>query len=149
MPVIPDLNQAFKNSIKDDYKIFDNWETMLLEHITDNATVNFDDGTAARNVNTIEVPYCLQRQPSRRNGGSVPQLHERSVSIQKDAFDKFDTVIEVPKSFTNDEGELIVVQIRTNDVITRSKTTGERYRIQMLDNSTLETRWRLGCSRLG
>jgi len=144
----PSLDEAFKSSIKDDVQIFDNLEVMRIDHISDNATPDFATGTSIRNIVTYEVPNCLQRQPSLRDGPSVPQLHERSVSIQKDGFVKTDVVIEVPFTYVNDQDIEVEVRLRVGDTITRIQRGDIKYTVVMIDTATLETRWRLGCSRL-
>jgi hypothetical protein len=152
MPLFPPIDNWFRESIKDDIQIFDRREVMRLEHITDNATITKDvdgvwDGTTQRNKAILEIPNCLQRQPSLRDGSSVPQLHERSVAIQKDSFVKYDTVIEVPFTFIDENDVLVNVEVREGDTITRIQSDNETYRIMMVDKATLETRWRLGCSK--
>ena len=133
-----DLNTAFKESIEDDINIFDNLEELIIHHNADDASIDWATATSARTITHTTVANCLFRQPSQRNGGSVPELHERSQAIQKDDFSKYDVVIEVPMI----EGLLI----KEKDTIERSKD-GRKWRVVMLDESTLSTRYRLGCSK--
>lgn len=137
MPFL-DLNTAFRDSIVDDINIFDNLEELIIHHSADDATVDWDTGVSARTVTHTTVPNCLFRQPSQRNGSAVPQLNERAKSVQKDEFVKFDVVIEVPM--------LVGLVIKERDTIERSKD-GKKWRVVMLDDSTLSTRYRLGCSK--
>lgn len=137
MPFL-DLNTAFRDSIVDDINIFDNLEELVIHHNADDATVDWDTGQSVRTVTHTTVPNCLFRQPSQRNGSSVPQLNERAQSIQKDEFVKFDVVIEVPM--------LDGLIIRERDTIERVKDS-RKWRVVMLDDSTLSTRYRLGCSK--
>lgn len=137
MPFL-DLNTQFREAIVDDINIFDNLEELIIHHNADDATVDWDAGTAVRTISHTTVPNCLFRQPSQRNGSSVAQLNERSRAVQKDDFSKFDVVIEVPM--------LAGLQIKERDVVERTKD-GKKWRVVMLDDSTLSTRYRLGCSR--
>ena len=134
----PDLNTAFRESIADDINLFDNLEELIVHHNADDPTVNWDAGTAVRTIVHTTIPNCLFRQPSQRNGNSVPQLHERSKSIQKDDFNKYDVVIEIPM--------LDGLKIKERDTVERAKD-GKKWRVVMLDDSTLSTRYRLGCSK--
>ncbi len=133
-----DIDDAFRDSIKDDIQIFDNKESLQIEHNSDDADVDFSTGITSRAIVHTVVPNCLFRQPSQRNGPAIPQLHERAQSIQKDDFNKFDAVIEVPMI----EG----LNIKEKDLIVRIKDN-TKWRVVMLDDSTLSTRFRLGCSR--
>lgn len=137
MPFL-DINTLFRESISDDINIFDNLEELIVHHNADDATVNWDAGVAVRTITHTSIPNCLFRQPSQRNGSSVPQLNERGKSIQKDEFAKYDVVIEIPM--------LDGLVIRERDTIERVKD-GRKWRVVMLDDSTLSTRYRLGCSK--
>ena len=137
MPFL-DLNTLFRESIADDINLFDNLEELIIHHNADDATVDWDTGTSIRTVTHTTIPNCLFRQPSQRNGGSVPELHERSMAIQKDDFSKYDVVIEIPRV----DGLLI----NERDIVERTKD-GKKWRVVMLDDSTLSTRYRLGCSK--
>lgn len=137
MPFL-DLNTLFRESIADDINLFDNLEELIIHHNADDATVDWDTGLSVRTITHTTVPNCLFRQPSQRNGNSVPQLHERSQAIQKDDFSKYDVVVEIPRL----EGLLI----NERDIVERTKD-GKKWRVVMLDDSTLSTRYRLGCSK--
>jgi hypothetical protein len=135
----PSLDTAFREAIKDDVKIFDNKETLIIHHNSDDATVDWtsDEPMAQIAVVSTTVDDCLFRQPSSRNGSSVPMLHERAQAIQKDDFLKYDVVIEVPK--------IENLAIKERDTVERPKD-GKKWRVVMVDVSTLATRFRLGCS---
>lgn len=134
----PELDGEFREGIVDDIDIFDNKEALIIHHNDDDPTIDWDVGTSSRTIIHTTVPNCLFRQPSQRNGPSIPQLHERSQSIQKDDFNKYDVVVEVPMV----EGLII----KEKDIIERVKD-GRKWRVVMLDDSTLSTRFRLGCSK--
>lgn len=134
----PPLDDAFRESIKDDIKIFDNKETLIIHHNADDADVDFETGVTSRTITHTTVDNCLFRQPSQRNGPSIPQLHERAQSIQKDDFNKYDVVIEVPM--------LDGLIIKEKDQVERPRD-GKIWRVVMLDDATLSTRYRLGCSK--
>jgi len=134
----PDINTLFRESIADDINLFDNLEALIVHHNADDATVDFTAGTAVRTIIHTTIPNCLFRQPSQRNGSSVPQLNERKQAVQKDDFTKYDVVIEIPM--------LDGLQIKERDTIERVKD-GKKWRVVMLDDSTLSTRYRLGCSK--
>ncbi len=134
----PSLNDAFRTSIENDINIFDNLEELIVHHNSDDADVDFTTYETSRTITHTTIPNCLFRQPSQRNGPSIPQLHERAQSIQKDDFNKYDVVIEIPMI----DGLLI----KEKDVIERVKD-GKKWRVVMLDDSTLSTRFRLGCSK--
>lgn len=133
-----ELNTAFRSSIANDINIFDNLEELIVHHNADDATVDWDTGLSVRTVTHTTVPNCLFRQPSQRNGSAVPQLNERAKSVQKDEFVKYDVVIEIPM--------LDGLLIKERDTIERVKD-GRKWRVVMLDDSTLSTRYRLGCSK--
>jgi hypothetical protein len=137
MPFL-DINTLFRESIADDINLFDNLEELIIHHHADDPTVDWDAGTSVRTITHTTVLNCLFRQPSQRNGGSIPLLHERSQAVQKDDFSKFDVVVEVPK--------LDGLLIDERDIVERTKD-GKRWRVVMLDESTLSTRYRLGCSK--
>ncbi len=137
MPFRP-IDTWFRESIKDDYLVFDNKETCIVHHNAGDPEVDFTAMVSIRDETHTEVPNCLFRQPSQRNGPSIPQLHERAQSIQKDDFNKFDVVIEVPM--------LDGLAIKEKDLIERVKDN-TKWRVVMLDDATLSTRFRLGCSR--
>lgn len=131
-----------RESIKNDYLIFDDLRSMEITHNGEDAAVTFDEtagvGTVRRNRTFTIVEGCLIRQPSLRNGPSVPQIHERDVAVQKDSATVIDTVIEVPL--------LDGLIIKEEDTI-RDIGTDERWMIVSIDYSTLKTRYRLGCAR--
>lgn len=133
-----DVDDAFVDGIKDDHLIFDGKETVIIEHQIDDTTTDFDAGKSSSTIDYTEVPNCLWRASSLRNGSSVPQLHERAMAVQKDNMIKFDVVLEVPIS--------VDLHISDEDTVVRKKD-GTRWRVTMLDNTTLSNRFRLGLSR--
>ncbi len=133
-----DIDEDFRDSIKDDMEIFDNRETLIIHHLFGNADINFTTFTVTTDTRSTTVPNCLFRQPSIRNGPAVPQLHERAMAIQKDTFIKSDVAIEVPMI----EGLII----KESDIIERP-FDGSKWVVKMVDHSTLRTRYRLGCSK--
>ncbi len=135
----PPLDDAFRESIKNDYQIFDGIETLIIHHNLDAPQVNWTDGEAQTTVEHTEVPKCLFRQPSLRVGGSVPQLHERAMAIQKDKFSTCDTTCEVPM--------LDGLQIKEADQVERP-FDGTLWTVKMIDYASLRTRFRLGLMRV-
>lgn len=147
MPIISNLVNiqqtmtpgGLRESIKDDYKVFDDTRTLRITHSTGDAVVDAATGKVTRPREYTDVPGCLLRQPSLRNGGSVPQIHQRDVSVQKDSFSATDIVIEVPI--------LVDLFIKDEDTIS-DPATGEEWNITAIDYTTLKTRYRLGCMKL-
>lgn len=133
-----DVDDAFIDGLKDDYLIFDGKETVLVEHNINDTSDDFDTGKSQSSIERTEVKNCLWRQPSLRNGSSVPELHERSMAVQKDNMIKYDVVLEVPIL----EGLLI----SDEDSIVR-KLDDSKWRVVMVDIATLKNRYRLGLSR--
>lgn len=134
------LDSVFRESIKDDYLIFDNKINLTLMHNQGDATPNFETGRSEQTVELIPLPNCIYRQASMRDGPAVPQLHQRDMSVQKDQFSTCDCVIEVPAF----EG----LTISQNDRIVNPETL-EEWRVSIIDYSTLKTRYRVGCMVFG
>lgn len=147
MPIISNLvniqkvlsERGLREAIKDDYKVFDDTRTLRVTHSTGDAVVDASTGKVTRPREYTDVQGCLVRQPSLRNGSSVPQIHQRDVSVQKDSFSAVDVVIEVPK--------LAGLDIKDEDIIS-DPCTNEEWNITAIDTATLETRYRLGCMRI-
>src|ERR1043165_6529940 len=135
----PPTDTLFRDGIVNDYLIFDGKESVEITHlINDGAVPDFTAGTSQSSIEVTRVDDCLFRQPSLRDGSSVPLLHERSMAIQKDHHIKYDAVLEVPMK----DG----LVISDEDLVTRLKDDS-KWKVVMLDDSTLSTRYRLGLSR--
>lgn len=135
----PSIDDTFRESIKDDYVIFDGKETLIVHHNSDGPQLNWSTGVGDSTVIYTSVDNCLFRQPSLRVGPSVPKLHERGMNIQNDRFAACDTTCEVPIL----EG----LVIKEDDRIERP-FDGTKWTVKMLDYATLRTRYRLGLMRL-
>lgn len=133
-----DVDEGFLDGLKDDHLVFDGKETVIVEHQINDTTTDFDAGKSTSSVDRTEVANCLWRAASLRNGSSVPLLHERAMAVQKDNMVKFDVVLEVPML-----ADLVIVD---EDIVVRKKDNS-RWRVTMLDNTTLSNRFRLGLSR--
>lgn len=133
------LDDVFREGIKNDYLIFDNPVALEIHHANSDAAVDWEAGKVHSSLQVTLVENCLFRQPSLRSGPSVPEVHQRDIAIQKDSLSTIDTVIEIPI--------LVDLIIKEDDTIV-NPATGENWIVQAVDYSTLNTRYRLGCMRL-
>lgn len=126
------------DSIKDDWKIFDNNFPGKIIHVDKTSPVNFISGTVTNPVTETVVDGCLFRDVSKRNASSIRQTTSRDGVIQNDTFYKTDLVVEVPMidGLTIDEGDKFV-----------DLNTTIEYNIVSVDHATLTTRFRLAITR--
>lgn len=143
------LDEAFRLSIKNDFEIFDNKVTLEVLHYEADAKPDFTTGKSNRTIKSTTVDGCLFRQASLRNGPSVPQLHQRDVAVQKDSFVSIDVVIEIPMVEIKDEDGVLLFRLEIKDEDTiRDNATNREWKVLSVDYSTLNTRYRLGVTRL-
>lgn len=143
------LEEKFRLSIINDFKIYDNTITLEVIHYVADAKPDFITGKASRTIKSTTVEGCLFRQASLRNGPSVPQLHQRDVGVQKDSFVSIDVVIEVPMVEEKDEDGVLLFKLEIKDEDTiRDPITDREWKVLSVDYSTLNTRFRLGVTRL-
>jgi hypothetical protein len=146
---MPSIEDRFREGLKDDSKIFDNRITLNIIHYVADGAIDFNSGTVSRTKKSTTVTDCLVRQASLRNGPSVPQLHQRDIAIQKDSFVTTNVVIEVPMYEERDSNGTLVFKLEIKDEDTiEDPSTGRSWKVLSVDYSTLDTRFRLGVTRL-
>ncbi len=133
------LGNWFKESIKDDNKIFDNLVTVEIWHnVKDALKVDLMNRVVNHSVIKTKVENCLYRSMQDRNTSTVTQIRERFRGIQQDMVDKIDTVLEVPlqEDLVINEGDTVFMC-----------DSGIKWQVIAVDVATLQTRYRLGMQR--
>lgn len=124
------------DGIADDLEIFDNNFTGRIIH-NDGDSVFHTSGTIDTKPITIDIEHCLFRDSSNRVIGSIRQIHERNASLQDDAFNNTDLIVEIPK--------IPGLLIKEGDTFLDLDTDGQpSYQIHSVDDTTLGTRYRVG-----
>lgn len=128
------MTYNFKDSIKDDWKIFDSIFQGKVTHNQKLAQPDFTTGKMRMNTVDYVVDGCLYRDLAARNNQSIKQVHQNSVAVQNDIFYTTDFVVEIPKvdGIEIDEGDLFT------DMVTK-----KQYQIVAVDITTITTRFRV------
>lgn len=125
---------SFRDSIKNDWKVFDNIFTGKVSHNNKVSAPNFTTNTFNTNTVDTTVEGCLYRDVALRNNQSIKQLHERDASVQNDIFYTADFVVEIPQK----DGLLIDEGDQFTDM-----STNQKFNIVAVDLVTLTTRIRV------
>jgi hypothetical protein len=135
------IDDMLRDSILDDAEIFDNtFNGRVIHQVKENVRLDFTDNTAVTSTVEKDSVNCLLRGRSRRQNTSIKQIHQRDASVQDDAFDSADLIVEVPTAdfeFTINEGDTFIDLDREN-----------KYNIIAVDLVTLETRYRIALRKL-
>lgn len=125
---------SLRDSIANDYLIFDNIFDGSIIHNVKEARPDFTTGKI--NHSTVETPVsgCLFRDLAVRNNQSLKQIRAPNASIGNDVFYTSDLVVEIPQldGLLVDEGDTF---IDTRD--------NKSYNIVAVDLVTLTTRIRI------
>ena len=124
------------DGIADDCEIFDNKFTGRVIHNAADSVFHTSGTIDTKPIET-DVDNCLFRDASTRVISSIRQIHERNASMQDDAFNNTDVIVEIPK--------LPGLLISEGDTFIDLDTDGQpSYQIHSVDNTTLATRFRVG-----
>ena len=128
--------------LADDLQVFDGLENVDIIVSTGNGgNVDFTTRTAVHTKQTLST-VGLFRQRSDRSNGSVRNLRDREMALQLDAFNKSDTIVEIPFYAIPD-----VNVVKHGDVLIR-KCDNTKWTITGVDASTLLSRYRIGVSKM-
>jgi hypothetical protein len=135
-----DLDRQLRDGLMGDYQIFDNKRPIRITHTSSNGpTLDFDTGILTSTKEEYLVCVALFRQRATRSAQSVRSVRDRTMPVQIEFFNKHDVVIEVPIE--------IGAKVRDGDVI-EDLTTNLKWKVTAFDNSTLDSRIRIGCSTM-
>ncbi|MBA3761737.1 MAG: hypothetical protein H0X04_00140 [Chthoniobacterales bacterium] len=145
------FNDAFANSIKDDIAIFDGLRRVKFIH-RGTGQPNLTTGILANFERSYFSDRCLFRTGMQRLSQSVKQITVRLESVQQDDFNSYAMVAELTPDVIDEFGDPVKLSVAAGDMLVevnvQNEEIGPRYVCTPFDNTTLETRIRVGCRRL-